>query len=77
MVEALIVLSKEEASPKLKKLEKKILQVFEEHNTLANGGLATELSFMVNMEEKDLKEVVKVIEKFGKEEGFETEVIKQ
>jgi hypothetical protein len=76
-MEAMIVLSKEETSPKLKKLEKKILQVFEEHNKLANGGIATELSFMVDMDEKELKEVVKVIERFGKEEGFTTEVIQQ
>ncbi len=73
----MIVLSKEETSPKVKKLEKKILQVLEEHNILANGGAATEVSFIVNMEEKELNQVVGVIEKFAKEAGFETEIIKQ
>ena len=76
-MEAMIVLSKEETNAKVKKLEKTILQIFEEYNTVANGGAATELSFMVDMSEDDLKKVTKAITPFAEKEGFEVEVIKQ
>lgn len=76
-MEAMIVLSKEETSSKLKKLEKTIIQIFQEFNVTPTGGIATEMSFMVDMNEADLKKVVKIIEGFAQKAGFQVEVLKQ
>jgi hypothetical protein len=76
-MEAMIVLSKEETNSKTKKLEKEILQIFQEFNVVPQGGAATEISFMVNMEEKDLKKITKIISERAKPHGFDVEVLKQ
>ena len=76
-MEAMIILSKEENSPKVKKLEKTLLQIFEEFNVVPQGGAAVEISFLVDMPEAELKKITKIIEERAKPEGFEVEVIKQ
>ncbi|MBN1923602.1 MAG: hypothetical protein JW791_02465 [Nanoarchaeota archaeon] len=76
-MEAMIVLSKEETNTKVKKLEKTLLQIFEEFSVVPQGGAATEISFMVDMNEADLKKITKIIEERAKPEGFDVEVIKQ
>ena len=76
-MEAMIVLSKEETNSKIKKIEKELLQIFQEFNVVPQGGAATEMSFMVNMEEKELKKVSKIIGERAKPLGFEMEVLKQ
>lgn len=73
----MIVLSKEETNTKIKKLEKEILQIFEEFNATPQGGAATEISFVVDMNEADLKKVTKIITERAKPLGFEVELIKQ
>jgi len=77
MVEAMIVLSKEETSSKVKKLEKTILQIFEEFNVVPQGGSAVELSFIVDMPPEDLKKVVEGIKLYSEKDGFDIEVIEQ
>ena len=77
MVEAMIVLSKEETSSKIKKLEKTIIQLFQEFNVVPQGGAATEISFMVDMSEADLKKAAKAIEPYAKKDGFEVEIVKE
>ena len=76
-MEAMIVLSKEETNPKVKKLEKEILQIFQEFNSVPQGGAATEISFLVDMSEADLKKMTKIITERAKPLGFEVELIKQ
>lgn len=76
-MEAMIILSKEETNSKVKKLEKEILQIFQEFNVAPQGGAAVELSFMVDMNGKDLKKVAKIIEERAKPLGFECEVLEQ
>ncbi|PIU61496.1 hypothetical protein COX58_01770 [archaeon CG_4_10_14_0_2_um_filter_Archaea_38_6] len=76
-MEAMIVLSKEETNSKIKKLEKELLAIFQEFNVIPQEGIATEMSFMVDMPENDLKKITKIIEERAKPHGFELEVIKQ
>ena len=76
-MKAMIILSKEETNAKIKKLEKNVIQILEEFNTVANGGVATELSFEVDMPDADLKKAVKSIESFAKTDGFSVEVIEE
>ena len=76
MVEAMIVLSKEETSSKVKKLEQTAIQIFQEFNVVPQGGAATELSFMVDMSEADLKKAAEAIKPYAEKAGFQVEIVK-
>jgi hypothetical protein len=76
-MKAMIILSKEEKSSKVKKLEKNVIQILQEFNVVANGGSAIELSFEVEMPDKDFKQAVKSIKSYAKSDGFTVEVLEE
>ena len=77
MAETMIILSKEEINSKVKKLEKTVLDIFAEFGATPQGGAALELSFIVNMDDANLKKAVKAITPFAEKQGFKVEVMKE
>ena len=75
MVKAMIILSKEEKSSKVRKLEKDVIEIIQEFGVVPKGGSATELSFMVDMSKEDLKKAEEGIKYYSDKAGFDIEVI--
>lgn len=72
----MIILSKEETSKKVKKLEEKVVKLFNQFGLTPQGGAATEISFLVDIEkEKDYKTIIKKLEEYAEKAGYEVEVI--
>ncbi len=76
-MEVMIVFTKREKKKDLKKLEKEITKKIQEYNTEPLSEITTEMSFIIDIDEKNLEKLSKTLEKTAESNGFELEIIKK
>ena len=76
-MEAMIVLTRREKKKTLLKLQKQIVRLIQDYNVNPLAEITTEMSFLVDMSEKDLNKLKESLDKIAKENDFEVEIIKQ
>ncbi len=70
MVKTLFTLYKDENNRKLKKIEKKIIEIFNQYNLRPQGGILLEMTFMADMDDETKSKILDAIKPIAEENGF-------